>query len=258
MDVVKTAQRVCEVFEFFQERQQPQRLRDFVDELGYPTSSAAALLKSLVQLGYLDYDLVTRTYLPTLRMPAMVGWIERVRFGNGSVLAAMQQLHAVTQERVSLSVQSDLQVQYLYQFSGEPGRRAAPQKKGLRPLARSGLGWLLLSAMGDEAVRHLVRRINSSQRTGDERVNVEVVLDQVSEIRRKGFVFAKHGRMHGAGIIGMLVPRAPHERQLALGVHGPVSRLEEKQTLILQGLRAASTAVGPLGPGNDEVVRPRR
>lgn len=250
MDVVKTAQRVCEVFEFFQVRQRPQQLRDFVEGLGYPTSSAAALLKSLVRLGYLDYDLTTRTYLPTLRMPAMVGWVERARFGNGGVLAAMRRLHEVTQERVSLGVQSDLHAQYLYQVDSDSGQQAMPLKKGIRPLARSGLGWLLLSAMDDEVIRHLARRINRAQPATKGRVSINELLVRAAEIRRAGFVFSKHTHVHGTGMIGVLVPREPLDRQLALGVHGPVQQLEEKQALILSELRAVSSAVRALRGGS--------
>jgi len=37
-------------------------------KLGYPVSSGAAMLKSLVSLGYLEYDRKTQTYLPTMRI----------------------------------------------------------------------------------------------------------------------------------------------------------------------------------------------
>ena len=85
MGPIKTAIRVCEIFELFEEVRRPLRLKDFTNRFQYPPSSASGLLKSLVELGYLEYDLNSRCYLPTMRMPMISSWIERARFGNGNV-----------------------------------------------------------------------------------------------------------------------------------------------------------------------------
>ena len=108
METIKSAQRVCEIFEFFNEVQRPLMLKEIVSRFGYPASSCSVLLKSLVQLGFLEYDALHRTYLPTMRMSSLVEWVEKSRFGNGSVLSAMRRLHELTQETVSLGAQSDL------------------------------------------------------------------------------------------------------------------------------------------------------
>jgi IclR family transcriptional regulator, KDG regulon repressor len=249
MEPIKTAQRVCEVFEYFHEAQGPLALKDVVCRLGYPASSCSALLKSLVVMGYLDYDLERRKYLPTMRMPTIVSWIERARFGNGSVLAAMRRLHEMTLETVNLGAQSDLHAQYLFQI---PTRLPLPYpriRQTIRPLARSGLGWLLLSALDEDALENLVRRINYAQRRSRERVDIATLSDAVAKIRRDGYVFSKHTVVEGAGMIGMLIPKPPGGRQLALSVHGPVSRLEQKQTVILTELASVTSAAGLLGAG---------
>jgi len=251
MDAIKTAQRVCEVFELFESERKPLRLKDFIERHGYPPSSASVLLKSLVRLGYLEYDHAARTYFPTMRMPAMVGWLEKARFGNGIVLAAMQRLRDATQEMVTLGVQSDLYAQYVYQLKPDEGHSDVPFQRGIRPLARSGLGWLLLSVLDDEAIRHLVRRINQPWRrsAGNPVKFEEEVMPHVREVRRDGFVFAKHTHVKGAAVIGMLIPAEPSARQLALCVHGSVEDLEAKQGLILEQLRVVCGAAAALNAG---------
>lgn len=49
---IKTSQRVFEILEAFETEQRPMALKDFTQGFGYPPSSASALLKSLVTLGF--------------------------------------------------------------------------------------------------------------------------------------------------------------------------------------------------------------
>src|SRR6201995_998841 len=66
--LTKSARRVFDILELFRERQCPLRLKDVVDALGMPTSSAAALLKTMAQMNYLSFESASRAYLPTLRL----------------------------------------------------------------------------------------------------------------------------------------------------------------------------------------------
>ena len=66
------------MFEYFQLRQTPLTLSDICSALDYPASSASALLKSLVSLGYLDYNKAERNYLPTMKIADLGGWVQNV------------------------------------------------------------------------------------------------------------------------------------------------------------------------------------
>jgi IclR family KDG regulon transcriptional repressor len=61
---------------------------------------------------------------------------------------------------------------------------------------------------------------------------------RINEIRKQGYVFSEHTVTAGAGVIGMLLPIRRHGRILAIGVGGPVERLEHKKKGILLELRA--------------------
>jgi IclR family transcriptional regulator, KDG regulon repressor len=49
-ELTKSARRVFDILELFRERQCPLRLKDVADSLDMPTSSAAALLKTMAQM----------------------------------------------------------------------------------------------------------------------------------------------------------------------------------------------------------------
>lgn len=240
---VKSARRVLEILEHFDRERRPLALKEVLDGLGYPTSSGSALLKSLVSLGYLDYDRERRSYFPTMRIAALGSWVHDALFGEGDLTALMGHLHRVTGETVILASQSDLHAQYVHvvhsaeplQFSVPPGAR--------RPLGASGMGWLLLSAKSDAQIERLRRRINAESEEAL-RLDRAALMERIQEVRARGYAFSKHTVSEGAGVIGALLPRGPHGRVHALGVGGPVSRLERKEAMIVAELRAGIARLG--------------
>lgn len=234
--VIKTARRIFEVLEYFDEIQQPVSLKDMSIHFGYPVSSASALLKSMVVMGYLDYDAYSRTYMPTMRIATLGNWVQGALFGEGRILALMKHMSEVTKETISIGTQSDLFAQYIHIVPSQYAIRYHLKPGTVRPLARSGLGWLLLSARTDDTIDRLLRRINIEEEPTN-RIALPDLMARVREVREQGYVFSRHTVTAGAGVIGMLLPIRRHGRILAIGVGGPVDRLEEKKDQILSELR---------------------
>jgi DNA-binding IclR family transcriptional regulator len=233
---VKSARRAFEILEAFDRHRRPMALKEMLDDLGYPASSGSALMKSLVSLGYLDYDRDRRTYFPTMRIAVLGSWVQGALFGEGRLLEAMEELHAATGETVVLAAQSDLHAQYIHLIhSAEPLQFRAPPGTR-RPLAASGMGWVLLSAKPDAEIERLRRRVNAA---ADEKLSREALMARVNEVRAKGYAFSKHTVSEGVGIIAAALPQGPFGRVFAIGAAGYVSRLERKETAIVEALRAA-------------------
>jgi len=236
--VIKSARRLFEVLEYFDEIQQPISLKDIAAHFEYPASSASALLKSMVVMGYLDYDSYSRTYMPTMRIATLGNWVQGALFGEGGVLALMKHMSDLAHETISIGTQSDLFMQYIHVVPSTYAIRYHLKPGTLRPLARSGIGWLLLSARSDETIERLLRRINAEEPDRKLRIALPDLMLRVKEIRKQGYVFSQHTVTPGAGVIGMLLPERRHGRILAIGVGGPVDRLQEKKRRILSELRA--------------------
>jgi DNA-binding IclR family transcriptional regulator len=236
-NVIKTARRLFEVLEYFDEIQQPISLKDISTHFEYPVSSASALLKSMVVMGYLDYDGYSRTYMPTMRIATLGNWVQGALFGEGRILALMKHMSDVTYETISIGTQSDLFAQYIHVIPSTYAIRFHLKPGTVRPLARSGLGWLLLGARSDEMIEKLLRRINAEEEDRKLRIGLPDLMARIKEIRKQGYVFSRHTVTAGAGVIGMLLPIRRHGRILAIGVGGPVERLEQKKKRILSELR---------------------
>jgi IclR family KDG regulon transcriptional repressor len=119
------------------------------------------LLKSLVTLGYINYDRVRRVYFPTLRVASLGDWIGQALLGQGPAARS----HAATcfnatGETVSIAVQNDVYMQYIRVIQSSHALRFYTEEGSMRPLVQSSLGWLLMSTRPDEEVERLVRRAN--------------------------------------------------------------------------------------------------
>ena len=61
-DVVKSAARVIHVLEYFDDVRRAVSVSEIAEHHDWPVSSTSVLMRSLVTLGYLDYEAGTRTY----------------------------------------------------------------------------------------------------------------------------------------------------------------------------------------------------
>lgn len=243
-DVIKTARRVCEVFEAFDDARRPLGLKELTERFGWPVSSTSMLLKSMVALGYISYDRRTRHYMPTMRMPMQTGWVHDALLSSGGTLAIMEHLHAVTGETVLLGVQSDLFAQYVHVIPTRLPLSYSPLPKTVRPIARCGIGWLLLSAHPDGVIDDIVRRINYHEADHTRRIQLAELMTRVADIRRDDYVFSRHTVVQGAGVVARLLARHSGGPRLAVGVSGPVERLVEKRETILQEMESVLPASG--------------
>ena len=226
------------MFEYFQLRQTPLTLSDICSTLAYPASSASVLLKSLVSLGYLDYNKTERNYMPTMKIADIGGWVQNVVLGDGRIAQAMNDLSEQFGETVTLAVQSDLYAQYLYLIQSRRPIWYPIPIGTLRPLTGSGSGLMMLSRMRDVDVRKIVKRINF-HRLDKRKPTAADVISQLRRCREYGYIFSKHLIEQGAGGISVLLDDRRFGRSYALGVHGPVDRLEPIEPEIVQALQLA-------------------
>jgi DNA-binding IclR family transcriptional regulator len=144
---------------------------------------------------------------------------------------------------VILAVQSDLHAQYVHVIhSAEPLQLRVPPGT-LRPLARSGLGLVLLSAKRDAEIERLRRRINAAgEGAGQSR---EDMMARVNEVRARGYAFSRNAISPGVGVIAAALPKGPFGRTFAVGVAGRVPALETKQDQIVGELRGLIHRIDP-------------
>ncbi len=240
---VKSAARVIEVLELFAAAPHPTSLKDISTKLKYPQSSTTVLMKSLVSLGYLNYDPSKRVYFPTLRVTSLGNWIPAALFGEGHILDVMNDIHNATGETVALGVLNDVYVQYIKVIQSNHTLRIHIAEGSMREATRSAAGWLLLSQKSDDEVDRLARRANIAVKSIGERVNVNDFVRAMPQVRRDNWAYTENLPILGAATVCVPLKAKLQGQPVVLGMGGPVERLRALRPKALQLLREGAALI---------------
>lgn len=236
--VVKSAARAFEILELFDDLQRPATAVELYRILGYPQSSCASLLQTLVSLGYLHFDRKSHCFVPTPKVSLLGGWSNSQLFEDGRLRHAMRELSERTRETIILATRSGLQVQYIHviQAAVYDPKRPHLTWGTFRPLARSGTGYAILSAYSNKDIRSLVGRLNHGLPDA-EAANTDKLLEMVEDVRRRGYAFHPNLVVPGSAVVAVPLPVQPGHPPLALAVGGYSGALAARLEFLIDSLR---------------------
>lgn len=242
--LVKSAARTFEILEYFSKRRAALRLKDFVEQLGYPSSSLAALLKSMTTQGFLTFDVKTRSYMPSPRLAGLLSWVPVKRFEQDIVLNAMHSIQRKTHELVVLGIERGIHLEYIETIRSSEGMQLYITPGTTRLLVQSVMGWHLLGCSPDNHVEEVYRATVAMGELEEREFSLKQLLAGVRQHRELPISFARardfiRPAAHwGGGMISTLVPVPHGHRKLAIGVGGLADRLDQKLDMISECLRA--------------------
>jgi DNA-binding IclR family transcriptional regulator len=250
---VKSAMRVLQILDFFKRFRQPRAMSEIAAALQYPQSSTTVLLKTLVSMGYLNFDRRERLYFPTVKVTALGDWVPRALFGSGKVFEAMRDVHAATGETVSLNTKNDVYLQYVQVMQSVHALRFHVNEGELRPLTQSAVGWLLMSTMNDDLIDNIIRRANIATEDVSKRVKLPDMMERIRKIRAQGYASVENVPFTGGGTICVLLPVANREQPVTLGLGGAVDRIRQNHDRYLAVLQQAAKSVEPVHPFDEPI-----
>jgi len=238
---VKSAVRVMQVFEFFDQLQRDARVSEIVEHLSFPQSSTSSLLRSLVQTGYLEYLPSTRSYIPTPRLSLLGSWIGGSPIRDGSIGRMMDELSAETGEAIILACSNGIFAKYIHVVEATSLIRMHVPIGSQRFLVWSAMGFALLSHLSDDAIRLLVKRTNAEAPPRQKAIDVNQTLAYVEQFRKRGHFFSRGLVTPGAGMICMRLPpnSTSPDRPLALGIGALVDTIDQHEARFVRIMRNA-------------------
>lgn len=234
---IKSVERTLGLFEFFRERKRAATVGEIASALSWPQSSTTMLLKSLLNLGYLDYTPQTRRFRPTYRVAVLGNWIQKSLFKSGPLTDIMEAIGEETGETVLLGSQNGARQQYVHIVPGRQTILFALQIGIMRPMTLTALGCALLTRKTNEEIRAIVRRNNADAEDPAQRVQERQFMLDIEAMRDQGFAESEGKMTPGANVIAMLVPEQPDLAPLAIGVGGPIARIHEQRDKIIRSMR---------------------
>lgn len=243
-DVVKSVGRVLAVLELFKEKREPLSGTEVASELGYPSSSTNAVLKSLVKLGYLSWETQSRRYFPTVSVTGLGDWLPEKLLTN-EILEMLQVLHEGTGETVTLSTQTDLNMQFVRVLPGTFPISLSLREGYLGPLFGSAVGTASLAQLSDEQISKLLKRVRSEGESGADQLELADVMAEVQATRERGYAVGFDLILQDTGAIAMLIPSHP---KFVIGVGGLSPRIQRNKAAIINLMQrtVGNRVVAPL------------
>jgi DNA-binding IclR family transcriptional regulator len=237
---VKSAKRVFEVLEFFEEHQRAASTIEVANALKFPQSSTSVLMRTMTSLGYLRYDSSRRNYIPTARVSTLGHWLSPALFERGRLINLMEDLSNKTNETIMVGLQNGLTAQYIHVIQAKLPMRLYVRAGTLRPLGRSGLGYALLSNHKDQEVRRIVKLLNTHEPDPARHIDAKELLAELANVRRKGHAFSLNLVTPGAGVVAMNLPKIAESQQpLVVCVAGLTDALIRQEQDIADLMRRA-------------------
>jgi len=242
---IKSAQRVLEILEYFDQDRRYATVMDMSRTLDYPQSSTSELLRCLTRLGYLHYNRFRRTYSPTARVALLGAWVTPSLFRGGPVLSAIDEMAELTSETVILSTSNNYVVQHLHVIHGSGPHAVDAHGGDTRPVLHSPEGKLILSSYQTEHIRLAVHRLNAEEPDISRHVRVAETLVEMAALRERGWAIeADHDS--GVGSVAVLLPLRRHRDRLVISVQALSATIEANGKEILDMLIKRSEIISEL------------
>ncbi len=243
--IVKSAERALLVLELFAIWRRGASASEVEAALDMPQSSTSVLLRSLVDMGYLDYNRADRTYWPTVRVAMLGDWM-RDAVSPQLQTEHVDELRDHTGETVLIGRRLGASVHYLQiarsghelQFYVHQGTR--------RPLCISASGRALLSLLDDQQVLKIARRTVHYATSDIERFDEQALISVVRSIRETGIseTDERLGGERDLHAIATLIPARQGDEQFSLCVAGPRERVMRRRDEMIAALREWTATYG--------------
>jgi DNA-binding IclR family transcriptional regulator len=216
----KIANRVIEVLDFFDDNHTEATVMDIVRRYNRPQSSTSELLSSLVNLGLLYKDPVSRSYSPTPRAALLGSTTQPDIIRDGRLVSIIDRLVAQTGLGVAVFGMVGLNVQ-IFSWRGGNSTLGTARSQGfnsgmLERMSESASGLLLLSTIAQPRRDGTIRRLNA-EAAEDKKFSFPEMAARVDQIRADGFACGVAGFGSIADTCAVLLPDQCTNRPIALG-----------------------------------------
>lgn len=238
---VKTAARTLDLFEAFTGECKPLSLSDIARAIGAPVSSCFGLVKTLEKRGYLYSFGARRAFYPTRKMLENV---RRIAAHDPLADIARPVLEALSErsgETVLFARRAGDRVVYVDVIESAHKIRYAAQAGEFFPIHCSASGKAILASLPEAERRALLARLRLDRITPNTVTRKPALLKELALSTRRGW-FVNRGE-HVEDVMAIAVPVQVHGEACAIGVAGPIQRLEAALDKHLKALLAQHEAL---------------
>lgn len=227
--VIKSVRRVFEILEFFDRERRPLAAKEVAKELCYPLMSAHQLLKSMCQLGYLDFDAPKWTYIPSRSFTTILNWVPDIIERETTIMEFANALNRETRETINISRLIGTNIRIIYGLESVHSVGVSVRVGTNMPAGNSLTGLVALAALDDSDFADYLAYIMSLPPEDRDDFD-KAKLDEVrADLRARGTAAKGDVLVDGVGAVCFPVRTLAEQEVLVIGVVGPSRRIAADQ-----------------------------
>ncbi len=238
---VKSAIRTIQLFSVFAEKKCPLSLAELAASMSAPKSSCFELIQTLIQLGYIRAIDGGKSYYPSRRLFEMAEQINQFNPIKEKVENELKRLRDLTGETVFIGRFQGKQVVYSDVFEGTHAVRYTPTAGDLKAIHASALGKALLGSLDQERQGQLITELKLTRFNENTITRKKDLKENLLQSEKQG-IYTTVGE-HFADVMGLAIPVKIQGHQLAIGLAGPISRMQKNLKSYSQALKAVASEI---------------
>jgi DNA-binding IclR family transcriptional regulator len=239
---VRTADRTLDIFESFARRQRPITVSDLARELSLPTSTCFALVRTLVDRGFLYYLRPRGPLYPTRRLGRVADAIAHHDPIAQNIRPLLEALRDATGETVILGKLQGLGVVYLEIIESRQAVRYTMTVGAVRELHASSIGKAIVAAMDDEPRERLLAKLKYPKLTEHTIRSRAQYVRSLEEGRKRGY-WTNVGES-SPDVMGVALSVRIFGDLYGINIVGPESRVGRNLKSYVDALKATVRKVG--------------
>lgn len=228
--IVKSASRIFEILELFNETKKAMPPVEIATKLNYPLASTHELLKTMTALGYFTYGDPKWSYKPSAKLPLVVDWVRDSLTENRSLNQFMAELNEVTKETINLSRQRShgikivkgLECIHEIGVSSKPGTEMT--------ITKSLTGLVSLAALSDSELQAYLANLKTLEPIQFSEVDYAILKSIKDDLKNTGSAMRCDLALEGIGAICFPLKIPDSNEIYVLGIVGPSERIRRNST----------------------------
>lgn len=221
----KTLVKGINVLETLASHESPMSVSEVSKACDITRSNAHRLLTTLLELGYVTQDEITKRYRMTLRVWSLGSRIvDRLNFKR-EALPFLEKLNDATGETTHLSVLDDINVIYIDKLEAKHAVRTFTRIGGTAPAFCVATGKAMLAYQKERTIEEAIA--HATQFTANTITDAATLREELKMTQQRGYA-VNRGEWRG-GAYGLAVPvfSASNEAIAAIGISAPTDRMSE-------------------------------
>lgn len=242
--VIKSVGRIFEILELFDRERRPLAAKEISKELGYPLMSAHQLLKSMYQLGYMDFDAPKWTYMPSKSFISVLNWVPDIIEKETAILDFVHALNRETRETINISRRIGTNVRIIHGLESVLSVGVSVRVGTIMPNGNSLTGMVALASLTDFEFSEYLSFVNSSDSSPKDQFD-KAHLDHVrEELDTFGSAAKNNVLLEGVGAVCLPIKSLANQETLVVGVVGPSNRISKNVELHRKTIAALAKEFG--------------